>query len=209
MSSILIADDHAIVREGVKQIISRSTQVTAIGEAADGSEVVAQVRSGEWNAIVLDLSMPGTNGVELIRRLKIEQPSLSILVLSMHKENQFAIRALRAGASGYLTKEGAPEQLVAALEKVLSGGRYITPDVAERIALHLDVSIKEQPHELLTNREYQVLRLIASGTSLTDIAAELAVSAKTVSTHKLRIMHKLNVDNTAHLIKYIIENELA
>jgi DNA-binding NarL/FixJ family response regulator len=208
MIKILIADDHAIVREGLKQILSTSREMGVTGECVDGRDVLEKIRAGEWDVILLDMSMPGLSGIDLIKRIKDEKPGLPVLVLSMHHEDQFALRALKAGASGYLTKESAPALLVSAVRKVAGGGKYISPALAEKLAFEMD-PFKEKPlHEMLSDREYQILRMIVSGKSINQIAADLSLSAKTVSTHKTRVMQKLNVDNNARLIQYALTNHL-
>jgi DNA-binding NarL/FixJ family response regulator len=182
--------------------------ITVAGEAASGHEVLAQIRAGDYDVLVLDLSMPGRSGVELIKQVKGEKPRLRILVLSMHSEEQYAVRALKAGASGYLTKDSAGEQLVAAIRKVAGGGAFVSPETAERLALNLGADGAAAPHTLLSDREYEVFRLIVTGKSITAIAALLAVSVKTVSTHKTRIMQKVGADNQTELIKYAIRHQL-
>lgn len=209
MIKILIADDHAIVREGLKQILSASTDLGVAGECANGREVLDALRAEDCDAVLMDMSMPGLSGIDLIKRIKDEKPNVPVLVLSMHNEDQFALRALKAGASGYLTKESAPGLLISAIRKVAGGGKYISPSLAEKLAFEVD-PFKERPlHELLSDREHQILRMIVSGKSINQIAADLSLSAKTVSTHKTRIMQKLNVDNNAQLIQYAITNHFA
>lgn len=210
MISILIADDHAILRAGLRQILSESGDIVVAGEATNGHEVLAKVRAGEWDALVLDMSMPGKSGIELIKQIKGECPKLAILVLSMHREDVYAVRALKAGASGYLCKDNAETQLIEAIRKVAAGGLYITPAVAEKLALGMlrgnvaDVP----PHTRLSDREYEVLRAIAAGESIGEIARRLNLSIKTVSTHKTRILEKMNVANTAELIRYAVQHGL-
>ncbi len=209
MIRILIADDHAIVREGLKQILSASPEMGVAGECANGRDLLDALRSDKWDVVLMDMSMPGLSGIDLIKRIKDEKPSLPVLVLSMHNEDQFALRALKAGASGYLTKESAPGLLISAIRKVAGGGKYISPSLAEKLAFEVD-PFKEKPlHELLSDREHQILRMIVSGKSINQIATDLSLSAKTVSTHKTRIMQKLNVGNNAQLIQYAIANHFA
>lgn len=212
MIRVLVADDHTIVREGLKQILAKSGDMLVAGEAANGNEVLRMVRdmkTGEWDVLVTDMSMPGRNGLELIRMVKDTRPKLPVLVLSMYGEEQFAVRAIRAGASGYLNKESASEQLVIAIRKIASGGVHVSPAVAEVLFLNVrNGDAARLPHEQLSNREFQVLRLIADGQSINDIAKALSLSAKTVSTHKARILEKMKLSNQAELIRYAIEHQL-
>lgn len=208
MIRILIADDHTLVREGLKQILASAGDVVVAAEAVDGDQALARVRSEEFDLALLDLSMPGLSGIELIKRLKLEKPRLRILVLSMHGEQQYAVRAYKAGASGYLTKDSASAQLVAAIRKIAAGGVYISPAAAEQLALGAMPGGSALPHNALSNREFEVLRLIVAGGSLTDIAQSLHLSVKTVSTHKTRILQKLNLSSTADLVRYALEHQL-
>ena len=208
MIRILIADDHRIVREGLKQILSGESGFTVAGEAANGLEALKQLREQPFDVLLMDMSMPGRSGIELIKQIKTERPKLAILVLSMHKEEQYAVRALKAGALGYLTKESAPEQLVAAIWKIASGGAFISSGVAERLALELGGNHDAAPHTLLSNREYQVFRMIVSGITIGGIADELSLSIKTVSTHKTRILQKMKMTSVAELIHYAIRHQL-
>jgi DNA-binding NarL/FixJ family response regulator len=210
MIRIVIADDHAIVREGLKRIVGDAQDMQVIGEAADGNEVLQVVREREFDVLVQDLSMPGRSGMELIRRVKAERPSLRILVLSMHEELQYAVRAIKSGASGYLTKESAPGQLVEAIRKIASGGAFISAQVAEQLALGaMSGAVESAPHEVLTEREFEVFRQLVTGLSVTDVAAALNVSVKTVSTHKANLMQKLGVHNQTELVRYAIRHGLA
>jgi DNA-binding NarL/FixJ family response regulator len=209
MTRVVIADDHGIVREGLRQILSAAGDLDVVGEATDGHETIAIVRSTEFDVLVLDMSMPGKSGVELIKQLKSEKPKLRIVVLTMHQENQYAVRAIRAGASGYLTKDGASALLVQAIRKVAAGGAYISAEVAEQLAHQAHGEASLVPHEALSDREFQVLRLLATGESLTDIGNQLHLSVKTISTHKSRIMEKLALGNQAELIRYAIAHGLA
>ena len=208
MIRILIADDHAIVREGLKQVLSATADMVVAGEAADGQEVLDKIRHSNWDVVVLDMTMPGLSGIDLIRRIKDEKPEQRVLVLSMHKEDQFAIRALKAGASGYLTKGSAPELLVSAIRRVAAGGKHISRALGEKLAYELDPFVEKPAHESLSDREYQVLRLVVAGESLNHIAAELSLSPNTVSTHKHRLMRKLNINSNAELIQYAISKQL-
>ena len=197
MIKILIADDHAIVRSGLKQLLSGQSEFMVAGEAANGLEALKQIREQSFDVVLMDMSMPGRSGIELIKQIKSEKPKLAILVLSMHKEEQYAVRALKAGALGYLTKESAPDQLVAAIRKVAGGGVFISSGVAERLALELGGNHDAAPHTLLSDREFQIFRMIVSGTPIGDIADELSLSVKTVSTHKTRILQKMKMTNSA------------
>lgn len=208
MINVLIVDDHAIVRRGLRQILAGIADMTVDGEASNGMEALEQVRRGSCDVVLLDISMPGLNGIDLLKRIRHERPALPVLILSMHGEDQFAVRALRAGASGYLTKESAPELLVAAIRKAAGGGKHISAGLAERLAGELDSARARPVHDLLSDREHQILRLIVAGNSLTEIAAQLSLSVKTVSTHKSRMMQKMNIRNNAELIQYAIEHKL-
>jgi DNA-binding NarL/FixJ family response regulator len=206
---IVIADDHAIVREGLKRIVSDGKDLQVVGEAADGTQVMQRVRELDFDVLVLDLSMPGRSGMELIKLVKAEKPKLRILVLSMHQETQYAVRAIKSGASGYLTKESAPAQLEQALRKIAGGGAYISAEVAEQLALGAMPGGQEAaPHESLTDREFQVLQKLAAGESVTDIATSLSLSVKTVSTHKANLMAKLGLANQTELVRYAIKHGL-
>ena len=208
MKRILIADDHAIVRSGLKQLLSGLGDFTVAGEASNGIEIMKQLRELEFDLLLMDMSMPGRNGIELIKMIKAEKPKLAILVLSMHKEEQYAVRALKAGASGYLTKEGAPDQLIEAIRKVTNGGKFISQNVAERLALELDDKHDPEPHLALSDREFEVFRMIVSGIPIGHIADDLSVSSKTVSTHKTRILQKMHMSSSAELIHYAIQHQL-
>ena len=208
MVKILIADDHIIVRKGLKQIISETSDMVVADEASNGQEVLDKVRKNGFDMILLDISMPGRTGLDILRELKTEKPKLPILVLSMYPEEQYAVRVLRAGASGYLTKESAPDELIAAIRKVSLGKKYVTPSVAERLAFDLDIDSEKPLHETLSDREYQVLCLIASGKTVGDIADKLSLSAKTISTYRARILEKMNMKNNAELTHYAIQHKL-
>ncbi|HLS86028.1 MAG TPA: response regulator transcription factor [Burkholderiales bacterium] len=204
MIRILIADDHKIVRDGLKRILAATTDMEVAGEAASGDEALALVRANDYDIAMLDLSMPGLSGIDLVKRLKAEKPKLRILVLSMHGERQYAARALKAGASGYLTKDSASEQLLLALRKIAAGGVHISDAAAASL---IGASAK-LPHETLSDREFEVLRLLASGLGPTEIGEQLHLSVKTVSTHKARIFEKLGINSTAALVRYAIEHSL-
>ncbi|AVA33829.1 MAG: DNA-binding response regulator [Burkholderiaceae bacterium] len=207
MIRVIIADDHTVVRNGLRHILERTSDFEVVGEAARGTEVPQLVRELSPHVILLDLSMPGRNGLELIRQLRADHPALRILVLTMHAEEQYVVRAFRAGAAGYLTKESAATELVEALRKVAAGGTYVSPAMAEKLALGLQEK-PDAPHEGLSDRELEVFRRIVDGESLTQIAAALCVSAKTVSTYKMRLMEKLQLRSDAALVRYAIEARL-
>jgi DNA-binding NarL/FixJ family response regulator len=208
MIRLVIADDHAIVREGLKRIVADAPGLQIEAEAADGNEVMRIVREREFDVLVLDLSMPGRSGMELIKLVKAERPKLRILVLSMHQETQYAVRAIKSGASGYLTKESAPGQLVQAIQKIAGGGAYISPEVAEQLALGAMPGGEKAPHEALSDREFEVFRQLVAGSTVTEIAAILKLSVKTVSTHKANLMGKLGVANQSELVRYAIRHGL-
>jgi DNA-binding NarL/FixJ family response regulator len=208
MIRIVVADDHTIVREGLKQLLSAASDLSVVGEAQNGHEVLQRVRELEFDVLLLDLSMPGKSGIELIKQVRAEKPKLRIMVLSMHQEPQYAVRAIRAGASGYLTKESASAQLVSAIRKVAGGGAFITDSVAEQLALRAMPQTEGPPHHLLSDREFHVFQRLVSGKTVSDIAAELSLSVKTVSTHKARILQKMNMSNPAELIRYALHHRL-
>jgi DNA-binding NarL/FixJ family response regulator len=205
---ILIVDDHPIVRQGLKQTLADAADVGEIGEAPDGQQALDLVRQRDWDAVVLDIGLPGRGGIEILKDIKRERPRLPVLILSMHPEDQYAIRALRAGAGGYLTKEAATEKLLEAIRKITTGGRFITADLAERLAMELTVDVAGPPHASLSDREFEVLRLIASGLSVGDIADRMALSVKTVSTYRARILEKMRMKNNAELMQYVLTNRL-
>jgi DNA-binding NarL/FixJ family response regulator len=208
MIRVVIADDHQILREGLKQLLQAAGDLDVVGEAADGFAVLDRVRTLDFDLLVLDMSMPGKSGVDLIKQVKAEKPKLRVLVLSMHEEHQYAVRAIRAGASGYLTKESAASQLVSAIRKVAAGGAYITAEVAERLAQDAMPRSEGPAHAALSDREFEVFRMLVNGESVTDIASRLHLSAKTISTHKARLMEKLGVDNNADLVHYAVRHRL-
>jgi len=205
---VYIADDHAIVREGLRRILAADASISVVGEAKDGNEVLVAARAGGFEVLLLDLSMPGKSGVELIKQLKAERHDLRILVLSMHDEQQYAERAIRAGASGYLTKDTAAKQLVAAIGRVAGGSMFITPAVAEALALRLQSPSDDLPHRRLSDREYEVLLLLAAGESVSAIAERLHLSVKTVSTHKTHVLEKMKLASIADLVRYAITHKL-
>ena len=203
---VLIADDHPIVRRGLREMLEEAPDIAVEGEAANAAEVLDHVRRRKWDALVLDLHLPDRSGLEVLHDLKAARSDLPVLFLTVSSEEQFAIRALRAGASGYLTKETAPEELVAAVRKVVSGGRYVSAAVAERIALHLDDGAKGQPHESLSDREYEVFHMLASGRTPTQVAGALHLSVKTISTYRTRILEKMGLSTNAELTVYAVRN---
>ena len=209
MIKIVIADDHAIVREGLKRIVSSADGMEVVGEARDGNEVLRRVRDLSFDVLMLDLSMPGRNGMETIKLVRAEKPKLRVLVLSMHQEHQYAVRAIKSGASGYMTKESAPDLLVQAIRKIASGGAYISDEVAQQLALQAMPGSATLPHESLTEREFEVMQLLVAGTSVSHISVKINVSVKTVSTHKSNLMQKLALDNPSELIRYAMRHGLA
>ncbi|MFH1853413.1 MAG: response regulator transcription factor [Candidatus Neomarinimicrobiota bacterium] len=208
MIKILIADDHPIVRAGLKQLIGETSDITVVGEAEDGFRVEQLLAVTQPDILVLDLSMPGRDGLDILKQVKPLYPNLQVLVLSMHAEDQYAIRVLKAGAAGYLNKNKAPEELIAAIRRVSTGHKYISAAVAERLAMDLDVSRGQALHELLSDREIQVLKLIASGRTISEIAGELFLSVKTISTYRSRVLQKLHLRTNAELTHYAIRNHL-
>ena len=208
MIRIVIADDHAIVREGLKRIVSSVDDMQVTGEAADGTEVMQRVRELSFDVLMLDLSMPGRSGMELIKLVHAEKPKLRILVLSMHQELQYAVRAIKSGASGYLTKESAPSLLEQAIRKLAGGGAFISAEVAEQLALGAMPGGEGLPHENLSNREFEVLRMLVEGISVTEIALRLKLSVKTVSSHKANLMQKMGLPNQSELIRYALKHGL-
>ena len=203
MIRVLLADDHEIVRDGLKRILAATPDVQVTGEAASGDEALALAKAGEFDVALLDMSMPGLSGIDLIKRLQVEKPALKLLVLSMHGEHQYAVRALKAGASGYLTKDSASDKLLGALRKVAAGGVHVSDAAAASL-----LSTARAPHQALSDREFEVLRLLADGRSPTEIAEQLHLSVKTVSTHKANVQDKLGLGGTADLVRYALEHKL-
>ena len=208
MIRVLIVDDHAILRRGLRALISDEFRGAAFGEASNARQALEQLRKGKWDVALLDITMPGKSGLELLKDFKAARPKLPVLVLSAHAEDQFAIRVLKAGAGGYLTKESAPEELAKAIRKVLAGGQYVSPALAEKLALRVRKDIKLTPHETLSDREYDVMSRIASGKTVTEIAGELSLSPKTISTYRARVLEKLGVKNSPGIVQYAIRNGL-
>ena len=209
MTKVLLADDHALLREALRHILDSTSGFEVAGEARDGPSTIALVRSTPADVLVLDLTMPGPRqGVELVKQIKDEVPMLYILVLTMHSEQQYAVRAFKAGASGYLTKESASDELVTAVKKVASGGAYVSLTMAERLAQSLNEPTDELAHQRLSDREFEVFRRIAAGQTISELAHELCVSTKTVSTYKTRILEKMHIPHEAALVRYAIEHKL-
>ncbi len=208
MIEILIADDHAIVRRGLKQILAETKDIVAAGEATNGREALELVRQRNWDVLVLDITMPGRSGLDILKDIRQFRPELPILVLSMHAEEQFATRMLKAGADGYLNKESAPEELVKAIYKVHGGGKYVSPAQADRMIGAIAGQQSDRPHETLSDREFEILCLIASGKTVSQIAKELSLSVKTVSTYRTRIMEKMRMKTNAELTHYAIKSDL-
>jgi DNA-binding NarL/FixJ family response regulator len=208
MIRVLIADDHALVRDGLRHILEKTTDFQVVGEAADGQAALQLARGTSAQVMLLDLSMPGRNGLEIIRQLKEERVPVRVVVLTMHAEHQYAERAFKAGAQGYLTKESAGAELVAAITKVAAGGIYVSQMMAERFARNLNEDNDTLPHELLSDREFDVFRRLVNGESVSEIASSLSVSSKTVSTYKMRILEKMQMHNEASLIRYALKYKL-
>jgi len=208
MLRVLIADDHTVVRRGLRQILLEGFPLAEVEEVADAEELVKKIIQSNWDLVISDLSMPGRSGLEALQQIKQIQPKLPVLILSIHPEEQYAIRVLRAGASGYLSKDMAPDELVIAVQKVLMGKKYITDTIAEKLASVLDQDASKAPHEILSDREFSVLKLLASGKSVSEIADSMFLSVTTVSTYRTRIMSKMNMKNNADLTLYAIENKL-
>jgi two-component system invasion response regulator UvrY len=208
MIRILIADDHAIIREGLKQIISETPDMTVADEAIDGHEVLSKALKNDYDVVVLDITMPGRNGLDVLKELKKQKPELPVLVLTIHPEEQYAVRVLKAGASGYLTKESAPEELTAAIRKISEGKKYVKSSLAEKLVSDLNVDTEKPLHNALSDREFEVMCMIATGKTVKQIGEELFLSEKTVSTYRSRILEKMGMKNNAELIHYAIKHGL-
>lgn len=208
MIRILIADDHAIVRRGMKQILLEQYPSADVAEAGDAETLVAKVVEGGWDIVITDMNMPGRSGLDALHQIKQIDPALPVLIMSMYPEDQYALRVIKAGASGYVGKETIHDNLVNAIETVRKGKRFITPSIAEKLADAIDTAKKSEPHELLSDREFDVFKLLANGKSVTDIATQLSLSATTVSTYRSRILEKMQMKSNAELARYAVENKL-
>jgi len=208
MLKILIADDHPIVRQGLKQILSEESDMGVFGEAQNSQEVLELVQKQDWDIVILDITMPGRGGIDVLKELKHERPKLPVFMLSVHPEDQYAVRALKAHASGYMTKDSAPEELVKAIRKILRGGKYISSTLAEKLAFDLETETEKLLHETLSDREYQVMLMIGSGKTVSEIAEELSLSVKTIDTYRARILEKMKMRTNAELTHYAIKNKL-
>jgi two-component system, NarL family, invasion response regulator UvrY len=208
MIRVLIVDDHTIVRQGLKQILAETRDIVVVAEAGNGQEAIEHVRQADFDVVLLDVSMPTMDGFSTLGLIKQERPELRVLMLSMHPEEQYAVRLLKAGAAGYLTKESASDELIGAIRKIADGRRYITLALAESLAFALGPEAEQPLHELLSNREFQVMQAIASGKSVSDIAGELSLSVKTVSTYRTRILEKMGLKTNAEIMRYIMQQGL-
>ena len=209
MIRILVADDHAIVRNGLKQIVSDTPDMVVAGEAGNGREALNKALEEDYDVVLLDITMPDISGLDILKEIKGQKPELPVLILSIHPEEQYAVRALKAGASGYLTKESAPEELIRAMQKVSGGDKYVTSSLAEKLASFLKTGAEKPLHQALSDREYEVFCMIVSGKRVKQIADELLLSAKTISTYRSRILRKMNMSNNVELTRYAIQNQLA
>ena len=208
MIRVLIADDHAIVRKGLKQLLLEEYPTAKIGEAGDAETLLSAIVQAEWDVVICDMNMPGRSGLDALNQIKQTNPKLPVLIISMYPEDQYALRVLKAGASGYLGKETVHEELIKAIKTVLQGRRYITATVAEKLAESFNTDTIKKPHELLSDREFDVFKLLASGKSVSEIAEQLSLSATTISTYRARVMEKMNIHSNAELARYAIENKI-
>lgn len=208
MTRILIVDDHPIVRRGLQEIVADMPSTVVVDEAADGQEALSKVSASDYDVVVLDISMPGMSGLQVLRQLRIIKPGLPVLMLSIHPEEQYAVQALKDGASGYVTKGTDPDELISAIQKVLSGGKYVSRSLGEKLARDLETDSGKPLHDALSPREYQVMRMIAAGKTATEIAEALSISVKTISTYRFRILSKMKMKSNAQLMRYAIENGL-
>jgi DNA-binding NarL/FixJ family response regulator len=208
MIRVLIVDDHAIVRQGLKRILEEAKEIKAIGEAANGLEALKMIRSEKWDIVLLDISMPEKNGIDTLKQIMDENKAAKVLILSMYPENQYAVRLMKAGASGYMTKDVAPEQLIDAVRKVMAGSKHISPSLAELLLVDCGLPSGKLPHDILSDREYQVMRMLGSGKQVSEIAKELSLSVKTVSTYRTHILEKMKFKNNSKLTSYVVENAL-
>ncbi len=208
MIKVIIADDHPVVRQGLKQILADEPDIAVVGEASNSQELFKQIGCQSCDVVVLDITMPGRGGLESLKELRRERPKLPVLILSIHPEDQFGLRVLKAGAAGYMTKETAPDELVKAIRKVFAGGKYLSSTLAEKIAFDLDRDSLKAPHETLSDREYVVMCMLASGKTVSEVSRELCLSVKTVSTHRARILDKMRMKTNAELTHYAVKNRL-
>ncbi|MCC6303290.1 MAG: response regulator transcription factor [Gammaproteobacteria bacterium] len=208
MIRVLIADDHPVVRQGLRRILSEQPETFSLGEAENCLEAVRHVRNGQWDVVLLDISMPGKSGLDALKQIKNEKPQIQVLIFTVHPEDHYGLRTLRAGAAGYLSKACGPDMLLSAIQRVAQGGKYITQSLAEKLASTLDSDFECPPHEVLTDREFQIFNLLAAGKTVSEIAAVLALSVKTVSTHRTKILTKMNLRNNAELMHYSMRNGL-
>ena len=208
MIRVLIADDHTMFREGLKQILAKDAGIIVSGEASNTAELLDKVQKGNFDVLVVDIAMPGRNGIDALKELRQIRPDLPVLILSMYPEDQYAARAIKAGASGYLTKNKAGRELIAAVQRVASGKKYIGPDVGEQLAVELEQDVDRPPHKRLSDREYQVMCMIASGKTVKQIADELCLSVSTISTNRARILQKMKMKNNAEITRYAIKHDL-
>jgi two-component system, NarL family, invasion response regulator UvrY len=208
MIRVLIGDDHAVVRRGLRQILEETADILPVGEACSGAEVMSKVRQEKFDVVLLDIALPDRSGLEVLEQLQAVAPNLAVLILTIHPEHQYALRAIKAGACGYLTKDRAPEELIIAIRRVADGGQYLTPQLEDALVNALRRNRKESPHGALSDREFEVLVMLASGAAVGEIARRLALSPKTISTFRQRIMHKLSLKTTGDLVRYAIENQL-
>jgi DNA-binding NarL/FixJ family response regulator len=204
MIEVLVADDHAIVRRGLRQILAETEDIMVGGEAANAEDVLRLVAERQWAVVVLDISLPGGNGIDLLKDIRRERPGARVLILTVHPEEQYAVRAIKAGAAGFLNKEAAPEKLVEAVRRVAGGGRYVSPALAETLASMLAGDTEVAPHQRLSDREFEVFKLLAAGKTVSEVAQELSLSVKTISTHRTRILQKLQLKNNAELMRYAL-----
>jgi len=208
MIRVLIIDDHAVVRRGLKEILTRELDGSVCDEAENAEQAIVKARSQDWELVILDIAMPGKGGLEVLREIRHERRDVPVLIFSMHAEDQYARRVFKAGARGYMNKESPPEELIKGIKRILSGGRYVSPALAERLARELGEDTEPQTHEVLSDREFEVLRMIGAGKTVSLIAEELHLSVATVSTYRARILEKLKMTNTAELIRYAFSNHL-
>jgi len=205
---VLIADDHAVVRRGLREILSATSDIIVKDEAANGADAINMICKNTYDLVLLDISMPGRNGLDILKQIRIHDPKLPVLILSMHSENEYAVRCLKAGAAGYLTKESPPEEVIAAIRKVASGGRYISLALAEKLSFAWEPPTEKLLHTHLSDREFQVMCMFAKGKKTGEISAELSLSSQTISTYKARILDKMKMQSIAQVIRYAIENGL-